>query len=180
MDENTTDPSAATITNLNKMIADLESKLEDSTASLDEMTEKAASLEHQLDGNAAGWSRHRDWTEDGLPVPRLELRWSRNGDRSATALYVMVYRHHTGEIVGVPMGRTRVDGGSAQRFVVAADGKIALPMRDGVHLWADARQMQLPAYVTTEDGDAAEIDLYAVGTIQQKPIRTGTPPNPAK
>ena len=81
---------------------------------------------------------------DPLPVPRLELRCEPVDDGTEW-VYSLVYKHFLGHIVFVTVGITRVSGA---RIVEPVDGrtKLQLPMRDGVHIYHDMKELRLPGF----------------------------------
>jgi hypothetical protein len=116
------------------------------------------------------WQRERhDWPERGLPVPRLELVWTANEEgnwKCREALYVLVYRHFSdNKLVARPLGLTRVEGGLGGPPVNAHDGRVDTPLREGVHIRADAAQLGLPAFAVVVD-DKNVMSHYT----QQKPL----------
>jgi hypothetical protein len=115
------------------------------------------------------WQRERhDWPERGLPVPRLELVWTasyEHGWKRREALYVLVYRHYSDDkLVARPLGLTRVDGGLGGPPVNRA-GCVDTPFREGVHIRADAAQLNLPAFAVVVEGDNVMTHF-----TQQKPL----------
>lgn len=157
---------AATIANLNRLLEVERAKAEEQSATIEELQGKVEEQERLLDIDDASMWRPRAWTEDGLPVPRIELRWKVTGHSEATALLVLVYRHVLTHIEGVVLGQTRCSGGSYDRERL--DGKppfhayhgdgLETPFRDGVHMTHNTKQLGLRAFITTESGDATEID----------------------
>ena len=82
----------------------------------------------------------------GLPVPRLEIRWIRQSDVTATAHYGLVYRHLCDNLVWSSIGTTRVSGpeNKDQDLTNA-------PYRDGSHILNEMLTLCLPAYVVDAD-----------------------------
>jgi len=78
-----------------------------------------------------------------LPVPRLELRCEPVDDGTEW-VYSLVYKHFLGHIVFVTFGITRVSGAPAVEPIDG--GKLQLPMRDGVHIYHDMKELRLPGF----------------------------------
>ena len=106
-----------------------------------------------MEGSAEGWSLPRKLpAEQTLPVPRLELvfeaeeegRWYQK-----TIRYQMVYRHHLGHCVGVALGHTRSCGGDGAPPDITQSYN--LPLRDGMHIVNEAKQLRLPAFAVCGD-----------------------------
>jgi hypothetical protein len=106
------------------------------------------------------WTHHTFLKQDDvvLPVPRLEMRWVTQDDRGYNRIcwYYLVYKHLLDDIVKVPLGSTRVNGGSSEPFydgkhAANPEPKIDVPFRDGAHIANEARQLRLPAFVIWED-----------------------------
>jgi hypothetical protein len=104
----------------------------------------------EADEDAAwSWARHYVSAEaEGLPVPRLEIRWSRigGGEWNWLATYGLVYRHLLGHVVVVPLGMTRV-GGAGEPLT---DGQVDVPFREGAHALHDSLELGLPAFAVFE------------------------------
>jgi hypothetical protein len=161
-----------TVANLNRLL-DIE---RDATLVRDtriaDLYQEVERLERQLDTSVLGWSRHRPWKEDGLPVPRLELRWKLTAPGEAVALFVLVYRHFLDHVEAVPLGQTRCSGGGYRvgenrpadmpplfhAGTYAGMPGLDLPFRDGSHLKHNAKHLGLPAYISTDDGDVTQLD----------------------
>lgn len=154
-----------TVENLNRLLKAARRRIAKLKREVRRAEERAEGLERQLDTNTLGWSRHREWTEEDLPVPRLEMHWERTSEDGyeRVALYVLVYRHFLDgcgdkpKIEAVPMGLTRVSGGH-NRTPWFWNGAIETPFRDGAHFKHDAKHLGLPAFVTTEDGDVTQVN----------------------
>lgn len=90
-------------------------------------------------------AHHRELETDlsPLPVPRLELRCEPIDDGTEWT-YSLVYKHFLGHIVFVTFGITRVSG--ARAVEPTGRGKLPLPMRDGVHIYHDMKELGLPGF----------------------------------
>lgn len=106
------------------------------------------------------WTHHEILKNDDvdLPVPRLEMRWVDQGTRGYNRIcwYYLVFRHLTDDIIKVPLGQTKVNGGSSEPYYDghhASNPKPAIdvPFRDGAHIANEARQLNLPAFVIWKD-----------------------------
>jgi len=126
-------------------------------AELDQLRTKIEVLQDKLDDEKWRWARHTKAAEDALPVPRLEIRYRRvsgtwrNPDAWETkeACYNLVYRHLVDGIVTVPLGLTRVDGGTGAPPVV--NGEVVLPYRDGAHIYHEMMTLGLPGFAICGD-----------------------------
>jgi len=106
---------------------------------------KISSLEYKLAKydyvNDWGWRQIKQLTEEenlGLPVPRLELRYSIDA-ANAYVSYGLVLKHLMGHIELIPFSSTRVSISYAEN--------LTLPHRDGAHIIHDKENLKLPAYV---------------------------------
>lgn len=152
----------ATIANLNRLLEIERQQVAERDETIGELQEKVYNYERQLDNDAVLVWRVRKWEAGALPVPRIELRWSLTGRLEATALLVLVYRHLLDNVEAVVLGHTRCSGSSYDEdrgpgMFLSGDG-LSTPFRDGVHLTHNAKHLGLRAFITTEDGDATEID----------------------
>ena len=82
--------------------------------------------------------------DDGLPVPRLELRWTRIdcGEWVWFCEYNLVTLHLLGEYWATPMGGTKRGGARPPMRGEMVD----VPFRDNAHIRHDAKQLNLPAF----------------------------------
>jgi len=117
--------------------------------------------EYEAEEAAWSWTVHTILEKDDavLPVPRLELRWESLDEQGYNRIcqYSLVYEHLLGDIIKIPMGRTRVGG---SRDTVIDDGmhngeqrrqpSIDTPFRDGGHITNDSRKLKLPAFIIAE------------------------------
>jgi len=119
----------------------------------------------------------KDWSDKGLPVPRLELYWETdNGDHICS--YVLVYRHlihrvENPKILAKMMGFTRVYPGGRSYFTeYYGEQVISVPFRDWAHALSDATQLNLPLFITTINNDVATaVPTSAKGNAQQRMLR---------
>ncbi len=108
------------------------------------------------------WTMHRERPVDDypdLPVPRLEMRVEQIYEGTWSAVdfvMLLVYRHHLGHIVYVPIEITRRTGGAIDNPPPSLD-ECNLPYRDGHHLKTNAKRLNLPAFFTCE-GRAAPVE----------------------
>jgi len=99
-------------------------------------------------GEEWAWMRQSESDEaEGLPVPRLEIRW-RRGDWSWLATYALVYRHLLGYVVVQPLGITKSNGGPPGPPIYS--GKVDTPYRDGAHIRHEMQTLNLPGYAICE------------------------------
>jgi hypothetical protein len=98
------------------------------------------------------WTQHSKSEEkEGLPVPRLEIRWiklDKNG-YNWRAAYNLVYKHLLGDVILVPMGSTTRNGGNGKGPI--RDGKVETPFRDGVHIAHEMLTLKLPGFAICDD-----------------------------
>lgn len=154
---------------LNALIEELQQKLEAAEACVQDAEERADRFERQLQSDDLGWSnpRRHELFADALPVPRLELHWTRDDEdgSSTRCTYMLVYSHFLDRgdnrhIVGVPLGQTKCQGASRPSFFRFTDSKtLDTPFRDSAHAYHDAEQFSLPLFITTIDEDIASVDV---------------------
>ncbi len=104
------------------------------------------------------WTRHSKGVEqEGLPVPRLEIRWQKmdDGGYNWHAAYNLVYRHMLGHITVVPLGSTQTSGSGPR----VRDGRVETPMRDGMHITHEMMTLRLPGFAIYE-GTVTELEPY--------------------
>lgn len=118
-----------------------------------------------------GWRAQQPWDAADLPVPRLELRWEHEGNGVERCWYLLVLRNFDSEVVAHPHGMTR----ARMRHVWWSSGEISLPIFYGVEARHDARQLGLPLFVTTTDGDVVQCDVDASLVGTQRVIRRAAP-----
>ncbi|MCE2580739.1 hypothetical protein LDL36_20270 [Komagataeibacter sp. FNDCR1] len=111
---------------------------------------------------------------EGLPVPRLQLRWT---DGGTICHYELILQLQSADIrrevdgktrsclMAIPMSWTRTSS-PVER---GPDGKIRKPYRDGRHIEWDAAQLGLPAYVVWR-GEAQRLE--GLQTNPWLPIKT--------
>jgi len=83
---------------------------------------------------------------NGLPIPRLELRWRALDGDNAICDYLLVQRHYLGHLIATPLSSTKVGGGGSREYCARLD----TPFRDGAHIKHDAAHFKLPAFVCFE------------------------------
>lgn len=106
-------------------------------------------LEEKLRGSATAWSMPKEIQDDpALPLPRLEMVWTRQSEHELTVEYRLVAAHLLGHVVAHPFGSTRISGsGTICRDKTGAPG---LPFRDGAHAAHDGTHLGLPLYLIVE------------------------------
>lgn len=130
---------------------------------LNEKDRELVGLRNQLEARDYGeqwaWMRQRKSEEvEGLPVPRLEIRWVTNDSWSCVAEYNLVYQHFLGDVLVQPFSVTKQTGARDGRPRIAADGTIDTPFRDGAHIHHDMKQLGLPGFVVF-DGHVTKLHL---------------------
>lgn len=165
---------------LNAYIDELKAKVETAEEKAQEATERANNLELQMKDNSWGWSVPRPMERNELPLPRLEMHWERDdvAGYSVRCTYMLVYEHYLGikkiagrgdpEVLGVPLGQTKRNGAPQKSFVehhpfqndlLQNTAQITVPNRDWSHAISDSKQLKLPLYITTCDGDVSVVDV---------------------
>lgn len=156
--------------------------LDAKNAELASLKDKLVELEHQLEQDHR-WSLPRNIENTpGLPVPRLEFKWTphpEQGWKSYTVEYYLVKRHLMGELTAIPLGQTKCSGGPGRdpRKTSCAGGRPELPFRDGAHACFDAGHLGLPVYLLTEDGPKPldTVDYGPHQTSEGRKARVGAP-----
>lgn len=124
--------------------------LDEKDEKIEELEGKLYDLEEDVESRSA-WSRHREeHSDEGLPVPRLEIVWSESKyhGHDWEGWYFLVKYHLLGHIVKVPLGMTKVGGYGPGEL---RDGKVYTPFRDGAHIKFDMIELGLPAYARLGD-----------------------------
>jgi hypothetical protein len=118
------------------------------TEKLEEAESKISKLEQEKENREYAerwrWRHIRTLSDEDnldLPVPRLEIRYSRADDYNSEALYSLVYRHLLGQIELIPIGLTRV--GDSGKYARDLDE----PFRDGAHIKNEMKQLGLRGFV---------------------------------
>jgi hypothetical protein len=85
-------------------------------------------------------------------LPRLQIRCEHEEGNyyNQTWYYELVYKHFTGEVVKIQIGKTERNGGDGKP-PINEDGKLDLPLRDGAHIKHDAIHLNLPAFAICDD-----------------------------
>jgi hypothetical protein len=125
---------------------------------LDEKDERINELETKLQKREYGerwtWMKQSERPErEGLPVPRLEIRWKKLDEWNWLAEYNLVYKHFLGHVITQPLSCTKTSGSAPKHSHVQKNGEIELPFRDGAHIMHDARELNLPAFAISEDSE---------------------------
>lgn len=113
--------------------------------------ERKVSRLQELLADAGDWKRRpgremSDEENNGLPVPRLEIRLIVTATYEHTFEYNLVTRHFCDHIQVTPMGTTQSKGGPYQTAEQACES-LPLPFRDGAHIVHDKEALGLPGYV---------------------------------
>lgn len=125
-----------------------------------ELAARVAELEkaeqEREDFEMAAWMRQYvlpDSYHPELPVPRLQIKVE-DHEYGTRYYYDMIYRHHLGHLVAVPLGFTRVSSGPFHHPPAKLE-KIRTPFRDCFHMASDSKHLRLPAFLV--DGDRTEV-----------------------
>ena len=144
---------------LNELIEKKENKIEELEAKIYQM-ELNSNLENLK------YQMHEYFKETEmqkkLPVPRLEMRFKRvnngRGDDNWYNVvwhYGIVYKHygetHNDTMLFIPFSQTTSNGGDGTFGYHFHNGKLNLPFRDGVHIFAESKLFNLPAYIICEE-----------------------------
>lgn len=109
------------------------------------------------------WLLHRDVSIEenkDLPLPRLEMRFEREGGRGFAMVYGIVRHHYVNDIQFIPLSKTTTSSHVEETFkrvkdaIVAKNYEVinnALPFRDGVHIKYDSMSLGMPIVVRCED-----------------------------
>lgn len=144
-------------------------------AEIDALKARVTELEEELERDWT-WTRHVEHKTDpspGLPVPRLEIRWT-IGDREQIATYCLVYKHLCDQIVFVPLGKTRRNGPDVPPR--ASNGEIEVPFRDGAHIRHDLEAMNLPGFAIL-GGEAQPLEGWTTYRIRTDRDVRSVPPS---
>lgn len=130
------------------VIERLEEQLNTKDAEVAKLKAQVAEAEEEKLDREWRWARHRESPEaEGLPVPRLEIRWRPDHAEGWTwvAEYNLVYMHLLTHVVKVPLGSTTVNG-FRKDTKPEHEGQVQLPWRDGVHIRSDMKHLNLPGF----------------------------------
>lgn len=85
----------------------------------------------------------KEHDNNGLPVPRLEIRYKDTADpEKLRAEYGLVYRHLCDHLVFATLGLTKIHG--ALHYY---RDRLDLPFRDGAHIRHEMKTLNLRAFV---------------------------------
>lgn len=126
---------------------------------LDQKDEEIARLSQELDAlknkaraDAWAWAIHTESPErEGLPVPRLEIRYKRTGLACYEWTSALCYRDLTKTVICVPLGHTRVDRICGENSAPVCKGEPELPYRDGAHVLSNSLELDLPLFAIVDD-----------------------------
>ena len=122
------------------------------TELLEQRDEKIGDLERDNEyySSLLTWTDHRDVEKTDLPVPRLELRWTKTESRHEewVCAYSLVRQHLCDHFVAVPLGQTKSSGG---RGPDQYGGTLDQPFRESAHAAYDAMHLNLPLFVIYGD-----------------------------
>lgn len=109
-----------------------------------------------------GWLLHKEMSveENGqLPLPRLEMRFEREGEYGFAMVYGIVRKHYVNNIEFIPLSKTTTSCYANETFqrvksaIQAKDYETinnALPFRDGVHIKYDSMSLGMPIVIRCE------------------------------
>jgi hypothetical protein len=161
------------------VIQQLEDLLNQRDAQIEELETKVRELEDASERDWE-WCRHRAAKQDTdplLPLPRLEIRCVQETDDWYMWRwdYCFVYKHFLGQVIWVPLGQTRAQGGSggpprwAKEHVKEGRGEFQLPFREGVHVAHESETTGLPTFAILQ-GEYERISMRE-GKIHQESFK---------
>lgn len=141
--------------------------LEEKEIENNELRDKIEELELKSDLSNLEYQAHQYFKESELqkelPVPRLEMRFMRHNNYgvvsdnwySVSWHYGIVYKHYSeidnDTMLFIPISRTTSNGGRGDFESFLTDGRLDTPFRDGLHIFADSKIFNLPAYIICEE-----------------------------
>ena len=140
-------------------------QLDEENSKTEALQAKIEELENQLDYHNWSWMRHIKIEDEGIDVPRLEMRYvsrEKGNWYHYDVLYSMVYRHFLGHFVMVPLGTTKIGHGGG---LLLSGGKLHLPFREGAHFRSDSDQLRLPMFTIVEP-DGVEIKEKLIEKVE--------------
>lgn len=131
---------------------------------IEKLKGEIAELKNTADLRNLEWQKHEYFKESELqkklPFPRLEMRFNRiksAGDDwyNVIWIYGIVYKHfaetYNDTMLFIPISKTTSNGGNGTFESHFKDGKLDTPFRDGVHIKADSKIFNLPAFIICEE-----------------------------
>jgi hypothetical protein len=146
-----------------------------------EMSETIERLEREADGSVwSEWLPREVVDDKRLPVPRLEIEivqdhYPDGAHAGIVYIYRLVYRHLTGILRSIPLGRTTSSGTMLDDWPPWLNGDAHWPFRDGAHIHHDATHLDLPGFLRCGD-DYIQLDPAAfahqsgLGKAHQRPL----------
>ena len=136
--------------------------IEEKDETIDDLEREVEKLKREMDISRLSWQMHTAFQNDDfykhLPYPRLEMRLNRLSKDdwySIEWIYGLVYKHATdvneNTLLFVPLGRTTSSGGKATFDNWTTQGKLQLPFRDGLHIYAESLVLNLPAFIVCKE-----------------------------
>lgn len=130
----------------------LEELLDQKDQEITKLSTELEDLKDKTRAEAWKWAIHTESLElEGLPVPRLEIRYKRTGLACYEWISALVYKHLTKVVIKVPLGHTKVDRICGVNFVPVSRGEPELPFRDGAHVVSDSMELNLPLFAIVDD-----------------------------
>lgn len=121
-----------------------------------EMSETIERLEREVNGAVwAEWLPREMPENERFPVPRLEIeivenRHPKGWHLGIVCIYRLVYRHLTGTLRSIPLGRTTSSGTTSKNWTFALNSS-NWPFRDSAHIHHDAAHLGLPGFLRYGD-----------------------------
>lgn len=141
--------------------------IEEKDVEIEQLKDRINRLEQSQDLERLRWQLHEYYEETELdkkmPYPRLEMRFLRfpniHGNEkwdNIAWIYGLVYKYYNmtedNTLLFIPLSMTTANGGNGSfDSWLREDGKIGLPLRDGVHIIADSRVLNIPAYMVCKE-----------------------------
>lgn len=140
----------------------LNDKLSEKEEQIEKLEQRIEEMERQFDLSRLNWQLHRAFKDDALsqqmPFPRLEMRLTRTSKDNWYRVewtYGLVYKHYSDTssnmLLFIPFSQTTSSGSAGTFEDRFRDGKLELPFRDGVHIYAESLLLGLPAYIVCRE-----------------------------
>lgn len=157
--------------------------LEEKENQIEKLQKKIEDLQAQSDYRQLEYQMHQYFKEtdlqNKLPVPRLEMRFERlksvnrrNDDWYHVRWhYGIVYKHYAetenDTMLFIPLSQTTSNGGDGTFESHFRNGRLDTPYRDGVHIFAESKLFNLPAYIICEEENISQEINFDMDISQQ-------------
>lgn len=145
--------------------------IEEKESEIKELQDKIEKIEYQSDLKKLDYQMHEYFKESDLqktlPVPRLEMRFKRLKNNvvndnwyNVSWHYGIVYKHYSetdnDTMLFIPLSHTTSNGGNGNFESYLHDGRLDTPFRDRVHIFAESKLFNLPAFIICEEKNIAQ------------------------